>query len=1537
MDPSELKRVFQMFDRNGDGRITKAELTDSLENLGILVPEAELASMIERIDANGDGCVDVEEFGTLYRTIMDERDEEEDMREAFNVFDRNGDGFITVEELRSVLASLGLKQGRTAEDCRKMINEVDVDGDGVVNFKEFKQMMKGGGLWFDGAMDVPESDCGFVKESDLLFHCNQCDKELVRKIAQLLLPGLATACVDNTTGLFKSPASVAVVMRKEMVDYLRQTSQMYFTEAVGQGDDIANMVEEFSDEPTEIISGFVDDFASSKRNLFSHVSAWLSSESREDKIDDFVQEMETNVFWSTDRREAIAEILIRNVDLKRAFHCSTKFDSAQQFAEHETQCSFRILGCTNKGCKTKFSAIHAEKHNSECPFKVIPCEQKCSERIVRHDMDRHCITICPMKLVNCPFYQVGCHSAFPQCNLEKHCSECLRSHLLYVLQVLHKQEASVEELRRRVQLLEKQNHCCTYALNFFYPFHSLHILMGASFSGLHNAEEQFMVSHKWLEMVTFVASVSAFPVFKLGKRQYGLGLFTKYLSQINKSSKVHRRGGRRNDLLAIWRKVHIFESADLLFSWRNGSRAELGFWRRFGSVALLEMRLQRFGTSMDMGPGTDGFAPADCGWSGSPIPRDPFALSELVNFDGFIESCSPATIVDQIFTLSFSIVQQTPGVWASPAQGVDAIAGDASVAAGTCYSCGEKMASQKANLLLELPLHRPGMDIASRKIGCFDFDGTSTVPRPLGGVSLPDRMLRALSLLKESSVGGAILAQVWMPIERGNQHVLSTSEQPFLCDQSLAGYREVSRHFTFSTKDAPPGSFLELPGRVFVSGRPEWTSNVIYYDRFEYLRVDYAVIHDVRGSLAVPIFDPDGCSCHAVLELVTTLEKPNFDTEMESVCKALQAVNLRSIKARPHQQSFTKSQISVFSEIHDVSRAICHAHMLPLALTWIPIWGDDGAVHEADFEKDGMGVTKPTSRRSILCNQKLACYVGDRRMQDFLHVCAEHHLERGQGVAGKALRSDYPFFSPDVRAYDVREYPLAHHARRFDLRAAVAFRLKSTYTGNDDYILEFFLPINCRGSEEQQLLLSYLSSTMRRIHGSLRTVSDAEIGGSEITRVGNHKEASLGSSSAAFSMKSSRLMDDNSETTTEMHFGIQNMESDEQSAGAHHEQLKSISMKHMEKKRSTAEKNISLSVLQRYFSGSLKDAANSIGVCPTTLKRACRQYGILRWPSRKINKVNRSLQKIQKVIRSVQGVEGALKYDPSTGCLVASVSPPENPPSISSEPKGRDLMPASSSHHSKTNHSVGKVEQDCVFRGRRPSGSMLKRETNILGVPWNDCSGDFTSDGGLLPHTNMQGASSWPSYSKDASDGSYNSKEAVCQGSKDGLSFMTNECQIMSRNFSFVSLDQMAMEVECNDGIVEHSHPSSGMTDSSDGRASRPGFEKSMALISRTGTLITVKATYKGDTVRFKFSPSMGSHHLFEEIGRRFKLLAGTFQLKYTGNDEEWALLVNDSDLQECVNVPNSIGSKRVKLQVRDVPCSIGSSAGGNCPRPMMP
>lgn len=312
-------------------------------------------------------------------------------------------------------------------------------------------------------MDLP-ADPGPVKEGVSLLSCNLFDTELVLQIAKLLLLGLAVACVNSTTGLRKGPNDVAIEMRKEMLDHLMQRSETYLAESAVRGDGNLDPVEETSKDLTEIISDIINDFTESKRSIYNHVSGCLMSAIREAEISSFVQVLETDGFWLMDERKAIAETLLRNLDFRNTFLCRLKFDTVHQLVEHRRLCCFRPVNCKNLGCTAIFPAIHTEKHDSVCPFKFLPCKQKCRENILRFEMDGHCTTGCPMKPVDCPFYQVGCQSGIPQHTLAQHCSEFIQPHMLSVLQMARKQEISVEELKQRVQQLEK------VSINFLHCF-----------------------------------------------------------------------------------------------------------------------------------------------------------------------------------------------------------------------------------------------------------------------------------------------------------------------------------------------------------------------------------------------------------------------------------------------------------------------------------------------------------------------------------------------------------------------------------------------------------------------------------------------------------------------------------------------------------------------------------------------------------------------------------------------------------------------------------------------------------------------------------------------------------------------------------------------------------------------------------------------------------------------------------------------------------------------------------------------------------
>ncbi|KAE8677037.1 Calmodulin [Hibiscus syriacus] len=136
---SEFREAFCLFDKDGDGCITMEELAIAIKSLDQNPTEEELQNMIDEVDTNGNGTIELGEFLNLMERKMKETEADDELREAFRVFDKDQDGYISPHELRLVMINIGEKL--TDEELEQMIREADLDGDGQVNYEEFVRMM----------------------------------------------------------------------------------------------------------------------------------------------------------------------------------------------------------------------------------------------------------------------------------------------------------------------------------------------------------------------------------------------------------------------------------------------------------------------------------------------------------------------------------------------------------------------------------------------------------------------------------------------------------------------------------------------------------------------------------------------------------------------------------------------------------------------------------------------------------------------------------------------------------------------------------------------------------------------------------------------------------------------------------------------------------------------------------------------------------------------------------------------------------------------------------------------------------------------------------------------------------------------------------------------------------------------------------------------------------------------------------------------------------------------------------------------------
>lgn len=169
---------------------------------------------------------------------------------------------------------------------------------------------------------------------------------------------------------------------------------------------------------------------------------------------------------------------------------------------------------------------------------------------------------------------------------------------------------------------------------------------------------------------------------------------------------------------------------------------------------------------------------------------------------------------------------------------------------------------------------------------------TRAVPASLPPLSLlRDQLVQAVRLI--GRLRPDTLVQAWVPVcmNGSSKRVLTTREQPYALEHKnhqLWVFRTVSESFEFAAEEGDASRVAGVPGRVFVRQVAEWSPNVQLYSSLEYPRWKEAQRCDIRGSLAVPVFDPSSHDCVAVIELVGRAEKVQFGPDVDIVVRAVQ-------------------------------------------------------------------------------------------------------------------------------------------------------------------------------------------------------------------------------------------------------------------------------------------------------------------------------------------------------------------------------------------------------------------------------------------------------------------------------------------------------------------------------------------------------------------------------------------------------------------------------------------------------------------------
>jgi len=104
----EIESAFHTFDTDGSGNIDAFELKLAMRALGMKVSEEEIATIMEEVDVDRSGEIDIDEFLEVVRPGIGGKDSLFDVKKCFSeYFDVSGDGKMSREEFLAALPCFG--------------------------------------------------------------------------------------------------------------------------------------------------------------------------------------------------------------------------------------------------------------------------------------------------------------------------------------------------------------------------------------------------------------------------------------------------------------------------------------------------------------------------------------------------------------------------------------------------------------------------------------------------------------------------------------------------------------------------------------------------------------------------------------------------------------------------------------------------------------------------------------------------------------------------------------------------------------------------------------------------------------------------------------------------------------------------------------------------------------------------------------------------------------------------------------------------------------------------------------------------------------------------------------------------------------------------------------------------------------------------------------------------------------------------------------------------------------------------------------